>query len=523
MAGALALLTAISMHAAARQPLSTDIVATHDGPVRGIRKGAVQAFLGIPFAAPPVGERRWRPPAPPRPWTAPLAANHYGGRCVQTNTFGVFAAPSENEDCLYLNVFAPGRAPSTRRGSGRIASPRPVMVWIYGGGLFDGESDDYDPTELVTRGDVVVVTINYRVNVFGFLAHPALDAEGHPSVNYGLMDQQAALRWVQQNIEAFGGDPGNVTIFGESAGGSSVLFQMASPAAAGLFHRAIAESPSFVAVQSPLSDAESRGREFAASLGCTDQTAGCLRSRSVSEVIAKAPGFVSAGPVRAVDGTVVASSLGEAFMSGRFNRVPLIIGNNQDEQTWFIGMNEIADGHPLSADAYPDRLRASFAANASKVLTEYPPANYGSPSEALAAAATASGFACGTRRAVRILAPQIRTWAYEFRDRTAPFYFPRASFAYGAGHTLELQYIFPGFHGASGVPQRFRAPQQRLSNAMIAYWTSFARNGDPATAGVTRWAPYDVQRDNYQSLDPEGPREVLDFRDVHKCAFWDAL
>jgi para-nitrobenzyl esterase len=512
------------MHAAPATPVPTAIVATYEGPVRGYKTPGEDVFLGIPFAVPPIGELRWRPPAPAVPWVKPLDAVAFGGRCVQTNTFGVFAAPSESEDCLYLNVYAPHLATSpANRARPNGQTLRPVMVWIYGGGFFDGESDDYDGTRLATEGDVIVVTINYRVNVFGFLGHLALDAEGHAAVNYGLMDQQAALRWVQRNIRAFGGNPDNVTIFGESAGGSSVLFQLASPAAAGLFHRAIAHSPAFVPAQATLTDAEARGHQFAEALGCSDQSAGCLRSRSVKDIIAKAPAFVAGGPVRAVDGTIVAQNMGTAFTSGQFNRVPVVIGNNLNEQTWFIGMNEIAAGEALSKAGYPERLQASYGTNAEKVLAQYPLTDYANPSEALSAATTSSGFACGTRRAIRLLAPQVRTWAYEFRDRTAPFYFPKASFAYGAGHTLELQYLFAGFHGSTGVPRPLTAPQRRLSKAMIAYWTSFARNGDPASDGAPRWTPYDVKRDNYQSLEPPNPKETLDFSSVHKCAFWDAL
>jgi para-nitrobenzyl esterase len=519
-----AALGAISIQATTAKPVPTAIVATHEGPVRGYMKGGVDVFLGIPFAAPPVGDLRWRPPAPPARWVKPLDAVTFGGRCVQTNTFGVFAAPSENENCLYLNVFAPGRAsaPSDPERPSRQGL-RPVMVWIHGGGFFDGESNDYDGTGLAVAGDVIVVTINYRVNVFGFLAHPALDAEGHAAVNYGLMDQQAALGWVQRNIRAFGGNPDNVTIFGESAGGTSVLFQLASPAAAGLFHRAIVHSPAYAPAQATLPDAEAKGRQFGAALGCADQSAACLRSRSVRDIIARASAFVGGGPVRAVDGTIVAQNMGDAFRSGHFNRVPVMIGNNLDEQTWFIGMNEIAAGEPLSVAAYSERIQASYAANASKVLAQYPLSDYANPSEALAAATTASGFACGTRRAIRLLAPQVRTWAYEFRDRTAPFYFPHASFTYGAGHTLELQYLFPGFHGATGAPQALTTAERRLSKVMLGYWTSFARSGDPDSHGTPRWAPYQVQQDNYQSLEPPDPKETHDFSSVHRCAFWDGL
>ena len=197
----------------------TDAVQINDGPIRGYKSEGVDIFLGIPYAAPPIGPLRWMPPQPVDRWHKVLDALAFGNTCVQTNTIVAFAAMSNHEDCLYLNVFTPGLNDDDNDGRHEGSLRRPVIVWIDGGGNFDGESNDYDARKLARNGGVVVVTLNYRLNVFGFLAHPALDSEGHAAANYGLMDQQFALRWVQRNIAAFGGDADNVTIFGEAGAG----------------------------------------------------------------------------------------------------------------------------------------------------------------------------------------------------------------------------------------------------------------------------------------------------------------
>jgi para-nitrobenzyl esterase len=220
--------------AEAQTPALTPVVRTVEGAVQGMVTNGVSEFLGILFAAPPVGELRWRPPQDVTPWTTTLAATKFGKTCAQP-VRGIFTRPSNNEDCLYLNVYTADPLPDA-------TAKRPVMVWFYGGGLFSGESDDYDGSKLARRGGAVVVTLNYRVGAFGFFSHPAINGEGHPAINYGIMDQQAALKWVQRNIAAFGGDPGNVTIFGQSGGGSSVTSNLQSPLSKGLFHRAIVQS-----------------------------------------------------------------------------------------------------------------------------------------------------------------------------------------------------------------------------------------------------------------------------------------
>src|SRR5271169_5160662 len=255
---------------------SGPVAGTANGAVRGLANGAVDEFLGIPYAAPPVGALRWQPPQPAASWSGVRDATQFGPHCPQVA--GPFGQGSTSENCLFLNVFTPS-------GGG----DHPVMVWIHGGALVSGESNDYDPTQLVADG-VTVVTLNYRLGALGFLAHPALaDANGQ-SGDYGLMDQQAALRWVQRNIAGFGGNPHNVTIFGESAGGLSTLSQVASPQARGLFERAIVESGSYNLTQASLASAESAGEAFATNAGCASQTASqtaaCLRSLPVSAILA---------------------------------------------------------------------------------------------------------------------------------------------------------------------------------------------------------------------------------------------
>ena len=259
-------------HSPGARPL---VVGTADGAVQGKATGPMDEFLGIPYAAPPVGPLRWRPPHPPAHWHGIRQATAFGPHCPQpASAFGV---ASTSENCLYLNVFTPARI--------RPGQRLPVMVWVHGGEFLVGESNDYNPAGLVRHG-VIVVTLNYRLGAFGFLADKALAAgRAGSSGNYGLMDQQAALRWVQGNIGRFGGDARNVTVFGESAGGLSVLAQLASRGARGLFARAIAESGTYNLIQQPLATAEAAGRTFAAKVGCTSKIAACLRKLPVSTIV----------------------------------------------------------------------------------------------------------------------------------------------------------------------------------------------------------------------------------------------
>ena len=268
-------------------------VRTAEGPVQGFVHNGMSTFLGIPYAAPPTGAQRWQPPQPATAWTGTLSATKFANTCPQITELGVFAGPvSLTEDCLYLNVFTPSTA---------SAKKLPVLLWIHGGGLFDGESNDYDATALVKggpAGPTVVVTINYRLGLLGYFGHPVIDAEGHDFGNYGLMDQQAALRWVQRNIAAFGGDPGNVTVGGQSAGSTSTAALVISPASAGLFHRAIFESGALLTV-APRALAELRGAKFAAAAGVAEVSgaaAPCLRALSVAKILSLQGTAAANGP-----------------------------------------------------------------------------------------------------------------------------------------------------------------------------------------------------------------------------------
>jgi para-nitrobenzyl esterase len=491
--------------AEARGPGRSVTVHTDHGIVRGKAVAGVRQFLGIPYAAPPVGGLRWRPPQPAPAWHGIRDATAFAPHCVQSaSPFGV---ASTSEDCLYLNVFTPSRA---RPGA-------PVMVWVHGGALVTGESDDYDPAPLVTRG-VIVVTLNYRLGALGFLAHPALTAESphHASGNFGLLDQQAALRWVQRNARSFGGNPSNVTIFGESAGGLSVHSQLASPLAAGLFDRAIVESGAYLLAPSTLAAAEAAGSAFAGQAGCADQTATCLRSLPVQTVLARQSG---ASPT--VDGYLLPQSLADAFASGTFNRVPVIQGSNHDEWRLFVAQTEAASGVPLSASAYVPTVAATLGisvAAATALTAAYPLAAYPSPSLALGAVGTDAIFACNARRVAGLLSQHVPTYQYEFNDPAAPQpFFPSVSFPTGAYHAAELQYLFTLTRGARPV---FTPEQVELSQTMTRYWTRFAWAGNPNSPLTPGWPRYDTTGQRFQALVPGTSTTATGFAADHKCALF---
>ncbi|WP_158913253.1 carboxylesterase/lipase family protein [Caulobacter sp. S45] len=485
------------------QPTGLPEARTDGGAVSGVRMEGVDRFLGVPYAAAPVGELRWRPPEPVKPWVGVRKAERFGGTCPQSPR-GVFASPSVSEDCLYLNVYAPADVVKRRL---------PVMVWFYGGGLFSGESDDYDGSALARAG-VVVVTLNYRIGALGFLSHPALDAEGHPFANYGIMDQQAALKWVRRNIAAFRGDPGNVTIFGQSGGGTSVMAQLVSPTAAGLFQRAINQSGTHVE-QIPPAKALEAGRTFAAKAGCAGQDASCLRALSVEQVL-KAQGpmipLVAAGFPTA-DGTVITASPFEAFGSGRFNRVPILTGLVGDEQAFFL--DELNGASPLTAEGFAHYLQSFGAEDAPALQAAYPLTAYASPS--LAEIAAAEGYkACMARTLDRMWSRRVPVYAYQFDDRTAPSYFGSVSYPMGAYHTAELQFLFPGFHGGQGSAHSLVPAEQALSRRMIAAWTSFARTGRLGAP----WIAYSRDRDAILSLDIGQPHLLAPYAKEYHCDLW---
>jgi para-nitrobenzyl esterase len=481
-------------------------VATVDGSVQGATVGATDQYLGIPYAAPPVGSLRWRAPQPAAHWSGVRSATQFAPHCPQTaSEFGV---ASTSENCLYLNVYAP----ATDHGKGNL----PVMVWFHGGVFVWGESNDWNPAQLVQNG-VIVVTINYRLGALGFLAHPALAGRGGSSGNYGLMDQQAALRWVRDNITKFGGNADKVTIFGESAGGLSVLSQLASPTAHGLFSGAIVESGAYTLSPESRNAAEVDGRAFAKRAGCADQSAVCLRSLPVATILKDQ----DAGYRPDIDGLVLTRSLASAFATGMFNHVPVIDGTNLDERRLFVAIDQLI-GDPVTAANYQGMIASTLdvsAPTAATVVAEYPLSSYPSPALAFSALWTDESFSCPALTVDQSLSKYVRTYSYEFADQNAPErYEPPVDFSYGASHDSEVQYLFD--QSNTPFPGVLSANQQQLALSMRQDWASFAEHGSPSSTSGAAWERFTTSGQHTLVLVTPTATTETDFGVVHHCAFW---
>ena len=518
--GVAATVLAASAGSAIASPVSggaNPIVRIDDGLIRGASATGVNSFLGLPYAAPPTGNLRWRPPQPASSWSGVRDATQFGASCPQAQASNPFLPPGTiSEDCLYLNVYTP----ALRRGSGR-----PVLVWIHGGGLVQDGGRNYDGTKLAADG-TVVVTINYRLGALGFLAHPALASRpGGPAGNYGLMDQQAALRWVQRNIAQFGGDPHNVTIAGQSAGGLSVLAQMVSPGARGLFQRAIVQSGTFALNQQPLATAEAAGQTFATAVGCPDQSAACLRNVPVSDLVSKfgveIPGVV--------DGSVLTQPIGTALARGQFARVPVINGITHDEELLFVaglgitvsqGTNIPLAGPPADPANYQANIAQALgvsAARAAAIAAEYPLSAYPSPLVAFSLLVSDASFACPALQVDRWTSARgIPTYAYQFNDDNAPVNIVGASLGLST-HGTELPYLFD--QPNAPYPAMLNPDQQALAASMRTDWASFAGTGNPSSRALP-WPSFNGTR--VLSLVPLQSQVTTDFATAHHCSFWAA-
>ncbi|MFC4059685.1 carboxylesterase/lipase family protein [Planomonospora corallina] len=498
------------------------VVRTGQGLVRGTVAADHRSFLGIPYAAAPVGELRWRSPRPAAGWRGVRDATRPGPGCAQPAGMPM-DRPSGSEDCLYLNVTTP---PARQGGE-----PLPVVVWLHGGHFFVGQGDTWGGRTMAVKGDAVVVTVNYRLGPLGFLTHPGVGGSG----NFGLEDQQAALRWVRANVAAFGGDPRNVTLAGQSAGATSVCAHLAAPGSAGLFHRAVLQSNS---CSTPLRSRKEVTAGVDALLAAADCGGGaasagaCLRRRSARELVEAAgyPGQSAweAGPV--AGGSVLPVDPAEAVAAGRFHRVPVLVGATRDEyraQVWGMERTGMlcAPGQatpcPLTARQYREQIETAFGKRARQVLARYPLARYGTPSEALSAAMTDFQYARPVLDTAAVLSRYVPTYMYEFADREAPFFTGVApvSFPTGAYHTAELPYLF-----AAGYVRPPSAAQRRLSEVMVGYWTTFARHGDPNRSGLPSWARYGTRSGHVQRL-ATGDAGIgrTDFARGHQVAFWRSV
>jgi para-nitrobenzyl esterase len=484
-----------------------------DDPVRvdgGLLSGAagsspsVRIYKGIPFAAPPVGDLRWKAPKPAASWQDVRLATQFSPTCSQSpyaRTSIYYSEPQPtSEDCLYLNVWTAAKSAREKR---------PVMVWIHGGALTRGSGSlpTYDGEALAKKG-VVLVTVNYRLGLFGFFAHPELTKESdrNSSGNYALLDQIAALEWVQKNIAAFGGDPQRVTIFGESAGSWSVNYLMATPLAKGLFHRVIGESGGVFGLMQKLADVEASGKKFAAAAGADSIQA--LRAKPAADLM-KTAGAESFPPN--VDGWLFPEDVYTIFAKGKQNDVPLLAGSNADEG------KSLTLATP-SAESFIQQSRRRFGDKTDEFLKLYPA---GSNDEA-----KASGYASFRDL---VFGWQMRTWARMAtktgKSKTYLYYFSRVppgptSAQYGSYHASEIAYVFQNLL----PPRPWEDADRKLSDAMSTYWVNFATTGDPNGKGLTKWPKYDEKTDLALELGdtiaplPALHKPALDFLDGYFAA-----
>lgn len=449
-------------------------VATAHGSLRGHRAGDGGTFLGIPYAAPPVGALRWRPPQPPQPWSGVRDALAFGPDLPQPPV-ATLRGPRQDEDALHLNVWTP-----TLDRSARL----PVMVWLPGGGFVGGSGSDpsSDGAALAVEG-VVVVAVNYRVGLFGFLAHPALARESEHGVcgNYGLLDQIAALEWVREHIADFGGDPGRVTAFGVSAGSASIALLLTSPRADGLFHQAILQSPGAGRPLASLVQAEqaglARGNDIAA-----------LRELPAAELLArtglltpKVRGLTTPRVLRPVhDGWLLPHDERDALRTGQFRAMPLLVGSNTDEGSWLTKSWNVD-----TLQAWREQVRINFGPHAEEAAALYPARSDADAAAAVAAMFADTQFNFGTRQLARSMARrEARTWRYLFTKR-------RAGQADGPHHSDEVPFVF------ANLPAGADGSDRELSGRMRKAWATFAAKGEPGVAG---WSPYDPARDDHLEL-----------------------
>ena len=475
------------------------VVAVTGGQVRGqsLKDGGA-VFKGIPFAQPPMGDLRWREPKPAKPWSGVREATQFGGECAQNPLWG--HPKVVNEDCLYVNVWTPGLPP---------APLKPVMVWIHGGGNVNGSGRENG--ESLSSHGVVVVNFNYRLGLFGFFALPALTAESphHASGNYGLMDQILALQWVQQNIAKFGGDPANVTIFGESAGAMDVNLLMTSPLAKGLFHRVIAESGSVLLADgaASLPAAEKQGEKLVeqAKIPSGAGVLQALRAAPVEQLLEAAaktlpPGGVPGGLGVDVDGWVLPQSPAEVFASGKQLPADLIIGINARE---FGGPPDAAQVKKMIETSYgklADRALPLYGLTSlpnGTVTQAKPDPLYG---DAGAQWMTDTTFRCPSMVVADWNSKAGRpTYQYQF-DRGVPGH-PEI----GAIHASEVAYVFGTFGKFNGMQVQYDAADSAISKAMQAYWTNFAKTGNPDGDGLPAWPPFKPDTKRFLEFTDSGP------------------
>ncbi|WP_431933516.1 carboxylesterase/lipase family protein [Nonomuraea jabiensis] len=521
--GCLAMTAGVTPAAAQQQAVlkaRPSVVQLDSGRIRGTDDGTVRTYSGIRFAQPPVGRLRWKEPVRVASWRGVADATKPGRPCLQEEG----GRQAGGEDCLFLDVTAPAR-PSRKR--------LPVMVWLHGGGFLDGYGSMYNARRMAAQGEVIVVTPNYRLGAFGYLALPGLPGSG----TFGLADQLEALRWVRRNAAVFGGDPGNVTLIGQSAGGISTCALLTSPAARGLIDKAVMQSgtctlnwPAGTYVPVPdmppitpypsLKASRDLGLAAAKHLGCAPgKELECLRSKPVAELMKVNDSF---GTALAHGTPLLPLDPAQALRTGRFLRVPVISGGTKSEGNGFVAGTAQA-GIPVTAENYPALMQNAFGEQADTVLKEYPLTAFSSPGQAWATVSSDRAWACPTLEADEAMAARTTVYAYEFADANAPNIFGTPSdFPLGAQHAGDLPYLFD----LDGEQWDGLTPEQwRLAEQMIGYWTSFARTGKPQAADAPTWRAFTPSGRTVLSLKPAGQGGIgpADVSGEHRCAFWRGL
>lgn len=517
----LAAAMATGFHSWADLPRSSTLVQTRQGLVRGyIDSSEVTAFKGIPYAAPPTGELRWRNPQPAIPHAGTLPANAFGKICPQIGDDGSYLG---DEDCLTLNIWSPSTQPSHLF---------PVMLYLHGGANQNGSSadtglgqDNYDGSAISKLGQVVVVTINYRLGLFGFIAHPSLDDEQGESGNYGIRDQIAALQWVQRNISGFGGDPSKVMLFGQSAGASDSLILLTLPAAKGLFSRAAFHSGDS-GLLSKKSDVEALGDLMIQRLGGDPHgdpkaVAKLIRSKSVTDLLAATgatsyPGGADAlWPEPVLDGSLIPDQPLLALKAGKHNAMPLLVSTTSEEMR--TAMYVITPNPIATENDYDQLVSSSFGTVAAPfILNEYPVASYPTPFDD--AVATFSDFIQNSaarnvaRAAFQGQSEPIWRFIFDYRYASGPLA------TYGAGHWIDTTILFQTFHWTGYTPT---AQDMSASNAMIAAWARFAYTGDPGSVSGVAWPRYDLESDPYLMFGA-ATKSGAGYR-AQQCDFWEGL
>jgi para-nitrobenzyl esterase len=509
--------------------VGAEVLKTPAGELRGVIRNGALEFRGIPYAAPPVGELRWALPRPASPWQGVRDAANFGPACPQQARFNL-TERSESEDCLSLNVSAPAD-----RKPGELL---PVFFYIHGGQFVGGASSLYRLDKLAREGRMVVVSANYRIGVFGFMSHPAFSNEGYNG-NYGLEDQRAALAWVQQNIAAFGGDPSNVTVGGESAGAGSICMHLASPERVqGLFHKAFVLSAGCFAPLKTVAEAEETGIAMARAVGCglSPDPLSCMRSKSVADWLVVGGHQAERDPTDLLvfgptvgNRTVPRFPRDAAVPGGRFVDVPVMMGGARNELRLYVGY-AVQDGFNVTPSNWVQWLRAVYGNRAEAIATQYlpgdsPPATLGSVFSSYNPKIPINN--CLYLRTARALSARLPVYQFEFADPHAPVLGvgiapPDPGFELGAVHSAALNYFFPNYSNTS----RINAPDlptasQALASTMVAQLASFARTGEPSAPAAPKWPRY------------SGPASVMlwesskvgpyDAGAHHRCEFWRGL